>query len=244
MLNIAITVPTYNESKNVKRLLESIKNATASQTKASIKVYVVDDSSPDGTANVVTEAAQSLNSENFEVRLHKRAKKEGLGKAYIDAFTMLIAQSQFDYILQMDADMSHNPSYIPQFIDKAAENSEFVIASRYIKGGGTPDWSWFRKFLSRWGNRYTRAILGMRISDYTGGFNMYHVDLLKRVDMSGIGATGYGFLIELKYKALKNCRSISEIPIIFDDRTQGKSKIPKSTIIKNLVLVFKLRWLC
>jgi len=242
MLNIAIAIPTYNESKNIGRLLEAICREVRDQRLARIKVYVVDDSSPDGTADVVRDIAGKLSCEVFEAGVLSRPKKEGLGKAYIDAFQRILAENKYDYILQMDADMSHNPEYLPQFITKAAEGVEFVVASRYIKGGGTPDWSWFRKFLSSWGNTYARAVLGMRLSDYTGGFNMYAAGLLEKIGMGGIRATGYGFLIELKYKATRHCKSLAEIPIIFNDRTHGKSKIPKSTILRNFALVFRLRF--
>ena len=242
MLNIAITIPTYNESKNIGRLLEAIFAKVKDQRMARIKVYVVDDSSPDGTADAVAAVAGKLNNEVFEVAVMRRPKKEGLGKAYIDAFQRILTEDKWDYILQMDADMSHDPSYIPQFIARAAEGVEFLVGSRYIEGGGTPDWSWFRKFLSRWGNAYARAVLGLRLTDYTGGFNMYGAGLLKKIGMESIGAKGYGFLVELKYKALRQCASFAEIPIVFPDRTHGKSKIPSSTIFRNFALVFKLRF--
>jgi len=242
MLRIAIAVPTYNESKNIKRLLEAIYNAVKDQRVAQIGVYVVDDSSPDGTAEVVTAVAQELKNEVFEARLMKRPKKEGLGKAYIDAFQRILAENKYDYILQMDADLSHDPAVIPQFIAKAAEGVEFVVGSRYTKGGGAPEWGWFRKFLSRGGNAYARLVLGRRLSDYTGGYNMYAEVLLKRIQLEDIRAMGYGFLVELKYKAGKYCKSLAEIPIIFGERAHGKSKIPSSTILRNFALVFKLRF--
>jgi len=242
MLRIAIAIPTYNESKNIRPLLEAIYNVVKDQRAAQIAVYVVDDSSPDGTAEVVTAAAQEFKNEVFEAHLMKRPKKEGLGKAYIDAFQRILAENKYDYILQMDADFSHHPSYIPQFIAKASEGVEFVVGSRYASGGGAPEWGWFRKFLSRGGNAYARLVLGRRLSDYTGGFNMYGADLLKRIQMGSISAMGYGFLMELKYKALKHCKSMVEIPIIFVDRTFGKSKIPQSTILRNFVLVLRLKF--
>jgi len=242
MLNIAIAIPTYNEAKNIKNLLEAIWSVTKDQRAARIGVYVVDDSSPDGTADVVTAVSKELTNETFAVNLLRRPKKEGLGKAYIDAFGRIMAENKWDYLLQMDADLSHDPAYLPQFIAKASEGVEFVVASRYAKGGGAPEWGWFRKFLSRGGNAYARLVLGFRLSDYTGGFNMYSVGLLKRIRLENIGAMGYGFLVELKYKALKHCRSVVEIPIIFVDRTHGKSKIPQSTILRNFALVFKLKF--
>jgi len=242
MLNIAIAIPTYNESKNIRRLLEAIYNMAKDQRVARIGVYVVDDSSPDGTAEVATAVSQELKNEVFETHLLKRPKKEGLGKAYIDAFQRILAENKWDYILQMDADLSHDPSYISQFMAKASEGVEFIVGSRYAKGGGAPEWSWFRKFLSRGGNAYARMVLGRGLSDYTGGFNMYSVGLLGKIQIENISAMGYGFLVELKYKALKHCKSLAEIPIIFVDRTHGKSKIPQSTILRNFALVFKLKF--
>jgi len=242
MLRIAIAVPTYNESKNIRLLLEAVYNAVKDQRVSQIGLYVVDDSSPDGTAEVAEAAAREFKNEVFEARLLKRPKKEGLGRAYIDAFQRILAENTWDYILQMDADLSHDPSYIPQFIAKAAEGVEFVVGSRYAKGGGAPEWGWFRKFLSRGGNAYARMVLGRRLTDYTGGFNMYGAGLLERIQMKSISAMGYGFLVELKYKAGKHCKSMAEIPIIFVDRTHGKSKIPSSTILRNFALVFRLRF--
>jgi dolichol-phosphate mannosyltransferase len=140
----------------------------------------------------------------------------------------------------MDADLSHNPKYIPQFIE-LAKDTDLVIGSRYVKGGGTADWSWNRKFLSRGGNLYTRAILDKRISDYTGGFNLYSEKLLRSLPMDDIYSKGYGFLIDLKYRALGKSKSVAQVPIIFTDRLHGKSKMPKNIIISNLILVPKIR---
>jgi dolichol-phosphate mannosyltransferase len=145
-----------------------------------------------------------------------------------------------DHILSMDADLSHDPKYIKKFI-AASKDNQLVIGSRYVSGGATPDWPLLRIILSKYGNYYTRLFLNKRISDYTGGFNMYRSKLLEEIGLDTIESTGYGFLIELKYKASKKAESISQVPIIFRDRQHGKSKIPKSTLIKNLLLVQKLR---
>ena len=242
MLKIAIVTPTYNEIGNIEKLLTALKQVSKEHTNEMFSVFVIDDSSPDGTADLVKLLIPKLKTKNFNVNLINRKEKDGLGRAYIFGFKKVLAHSdKFDYILQMDADLSHNPVYITGFLHQANRGSDFVVASRYINGGGTPDWPLYRQALSRGGNMYTRMILGSKISDYTGGFNMYKASLMRKMDIDNISAGGYGFLIELKHKALKNAKTISEIPIVFMDRQHGSSKIPKSTLIKNLYLVVKIK---
>jgi dolichol-phosphate mannosyltransferase len=239
---IAIAIPTYNEAGNIGRLLRAISEAVKTRPGASVEALVIDDSSPDGTAARVREFAREPGAGGFTVSLLSRAKKEGLGRAYIHGFKHLLAKGGADYIMQMDADFSHDPKYIARFIDAAAGGADFVVASRYRAGGGVPDdWGWFRKFQSRWGNWFARLMLEPGLTDYTGGFNMYKATLLAAIDPGSISATGYGFLIELKYKALLKSGARAEIPIIFSDRAIGKSKIPGNTILKSFWLVFKLR---
>jgi dolichol-phosphate mannosyltransferase len=153
-----------------------------------------------------------------------------------------LISNDFDFIMSMDSDLSHNLRYLKNFVNKAASNSDFIVGSRYIDGGATPDWSLIRKLLSRYGNYYARVFLGSKISDYTGGFNMYSKNLLEKIDLDRINASGYGFLIELKYKSLLQAKNIFQIPIIFHDRQNGKLKIPKITIIKNFSLVPRLKF--
>lgn len=237
-MKLAVAVPTYNEITNVKKLLPALKK-NLSKTDADCTVFVIDDNSPDGTASVAEKLGKELKTSKFKVVVLKRKKKEGLGKAYVFAFHKIL-EKDFDHILQMDADLSHNPKYLPEFL-KAAEEADFVVGSRYIKGGSTPDWQIHRKLLSRGGNTYTRLMLSSKVSDYTGGFNLYSADLLRKVDLDSLQASGYGFLIELKYKALQKCSDVRQVPIVFMDRQHGSSKIPRGIIIKNLVLVAKLR---
>lgn len=240
MINIAIATPTYNEAKNIRKLISAIDKICSRHTDVNFTILVIDDNSPDKTADAAEESLKKIKSRNLKIRVLRRKGKEGFGKAYIHGFNELM-KGKFDYILQMDADLSHDPTYITNFIEKAKAGKEFVVASRYIEGGGTPDWGMHRKLLSRGGNIYTRIILGNEITDYTGGYNMYSVDLLRRINPSSLSATGYGFLIELKYKAIKEADSYDQIAIVFKDRQHGKSKIPSSTLFKNLVLVPKLR---
>ncbi len=202
-------------------------------------MFIIDDNSPDGTADVAEKLDKKYKTSVFKVEVLRRKKKEGLGQAYIYAFHKIL-QKKFDYILQMDADLSHDPRYIPAMLDATA-TADFVVGSRYIKGGATPDWSWNRKLQSRGGNWYSRLFLGSRITDYTGGYNLFSTELLRKINLDSLQAGGYGFLIELKYKALKHCTQVEQIPIVFKDRQHGNSKIPRNTIFKNLMLVPKIR---
>lgn len=240
-MRFAIVTPTYNEIGNIENLLSQLRDVAQEDKVISFTVFVVDDSSPDGTAELVKKLMPQLKAKNFNVELIVRNKKDGLGGAYIYGFKQVLAKNLYDYIIQMDADLSHNPTYILGFTYQAQQGADFVVASRYIPGGGTPDWPWHRKLLSRGGNIYTRVLLGSRITDYTGGYNMYKTTVLKHIDLDTVQAVGYGFLIELKYRALKASKHVAQIPIVFMDRQQGVSKIPKNTIIKNLVLVPKIR---
>jgi len=243
VVKIAVVTPTYNEIGNIEKLLTELQKVSNEHVNDSFSVFVVDDSSPDGTADLVTVLSPKLKTKNFNVNLIVRKEKDGLGRAYIHGFKQVLAhEDKFDYILQMDADLSHNPVYITGFLHQANEKADFIVASRYINGGGTPDWPIHRQALSRGGNLYTRMILGTKISDYTGGFNMFKTSLMEKMDVNTISAGGYGFLLELKYRALHSAVNVREIPIIFLDREHGTSKIPKSTIFKNLVLVLKLRF--
>ena len=240
MLKLAIAVPTYNEVNNVEELLESISRVGAQHPDTAITLFVLDDSSPDGTASFVEHVAPRFERDNFAVRIVVKPTKEGLGAAYIHGFRLILSE-EFDHILQMDADLSHDPKYISGFIHQAHAGTPFVVASRYIPGGGTPDWSFRRKFLSRGGNTYARMVLSRQISDYTGGFNMFSSDILRRIQPQTISATGYGFILVLKYRALLAAKRVVELPIVFLDRTNGESKIPRNTLMQNFLLVPRIR---
>ncbi|AKM80564.1 TPA: polyprenol monophosphomannose synthase [Candidatus Saccharibacteria bacterium] len=242
MVKVAIVTPTYNEIGNIENLLTNLQQVSDEHNDDNFSVFVIDDSSPDGTADMVTILQNRLKTANFSVHLIVRKEKNGLGKAYIHGFKQVLNhKSNFDFILQMDADLSHNPVYVTSFLHNAKAGADFIVASRYISGGSTPDWPWYRKLLSRGGNIYTRIFLNRKITDYTGGYNMYSSDLMRNINVDNITSGGYGFLIELKYKAILLAKKPAEVPIVFLDREHGNSKIPKSTILKNLVLVLKLR---
>jgi dolichol-phosphate mannosyltransferase len=238
-VKIGILIPTYNESINSPILLEKLKSNLSNLKDVEFNILIVDDNSPDGTSQIVKKVAKNLNSSYFKINVLDRKMKDGYGKACVAGMLFLIERG-VDKVLTMDADLSHNPQYIKEFIE-ASQHSDLIVGSRYIKGGDTPDWPFIRKFLSKYGNYYARLFLGSKIADYTGGFNMYDKQLIHDIDLKNIKSTGYGFLIELKFKASQKSKSISQIPIIFRDRQHGKSKIPKNTLIKNLLLVPRLR---
>lgn len=238
-MNAGIVVPTYNEAVNIVLLLEALKKQSLKINDVSFLVAVVDDNSPDGTSKIANKMGKELSSPRFKVVVINRKIKDGYGKACVEGMNYLLSK-KVALVLSMDADLSHNPKYIKSFI-AASKQNQLVIGSRYVSGGATPDWPLLRKILSKYGNYYARLFLNKHISDYTGGFNMYSSGLLKEIGLDNIESTGYGFLIELKYKASKKAKSIYQVPIVFHDRLHGKSKIPKSTLIKNLLLVPKLR---
>jgi len=235
-LKLAIVIPTYNEAANIRELLPAIRSNLRDYPNLHTAVFVIDDASPDGTAKTAETLGQKLKDREFTVTVIRRQRKEGLGKAYVHAFKEIL-QQKFDYILQMDADLSHNPKYLPEFLD-ATKVADFVVGSRYMHGGGTPDWQWYRKLLSYGGNLYVRLLLGSRITDYTSGYNLYSTDLLKKLGVTDLRSDGYEFLIELKSQALTVCKAVQQVPIVFSDRQHGKSKIqPSNYIVKTLLLV-------
>lgn len=238
-MTVGIVVPTYNEAVNIVLLLKALKKESIKLSDVSFLVAIVDDNSPDGTSKIAKKLGKELVAPNFKVVVIDRTVKDGYGKACIEGMNYLLSK-KVGHVLSMDADLSHNPKYIKSFI-AASKKNELVIGSRYVPGGATPDWPLLRIILSKYGNYYARLFLNKHISDYTGGFNMYSSSLLKEIGLDTIESTGYGFLIELKYKASKKAESIHQVPIVFHDRLHGKSKIPKSTLTKNMLLVPKLR---
>ncbi|MWV59588.1 polyprenol monophosphomannose synthase [Rathayibacter sp. VKM Ac-2754] len=242
MLSLAIVTPTYNEAANIGELLRRIAAVAALEPGTRIRSVIVDDSSPDGTAERARVLGAELATPNFSVEVLERATKEGLGAAYIWAFRRILeGEDAPEYVLQMDADLSHDPKYLRDFLREVRNGADFVVASRYIPGGGTPDWTWDRKLLSRGGNIYTRLLLGSRLTDWTGGYNLFSTELLHRISFETVDATGYGFQIALKHRTLAAAKRMREIPIVFLDRTEGTSKIPGNTLLRNLLLVLRIR---
>jgi dolichol-phosphate mannosyltransferase len=203
---------------------------------SNIEVLVVDDNSPDGTAEIVSQM------QSGEPRLHllKRAEKMGLGTAYVAGFKYALNEG-FDAVLEMDADFSHDPKEIPNFIS-ASSQADFVQGSRYLKGINVINWSLGRLLLSYYANAYSRIITGLPIRDATGGFRLIKCNVLKAINLDNIKSNGYSFQIELMFKAWKKGFKITEIPIIFYERQEGKSKMSKKIVREAVFMVWKLRF--
>lgn len=241
---LAILVPTYNELQNIELLLRAIAAVQLVHQNWNFHVYVVDDSSPDGTGAHVERLAIELNRSGYHVQLLTRLKKEGLGKAYIFGFNYALDNQAVrpDFVMQMDADLSHDPRYLNNFIEALESGAQVVLGARYIPGGGCPSWSWYRKLLSSGGNFYARLVLGSKVHDYTGGFNAYAVGVLRAIALDRLDSAGYGFQIDLKFQMLKQQPRIVEVPIQFIDRQHGKSKMPLNTVFQNFFLVLKIKF--
>jgi len=227
-----VVLPTYNESGNIALIIDAIFSY---EPEASI--LVVDDNSPDGTADIV----RKISVVNPRVSLLFRDRKEGLGRAYVHAFRQIINDSRYQRILTMDADFSHNPKYIPEMIRHGLQN-DVVIGSRYSNSeGGTSGWEMWRRILSRAGNAYCKLITGMPIYDCTAGFILINKKLLSEKKMQELDLSGYAFLIELKYLLWMSGAKIKEIPIVFEKRKDGESKLSNHIIAEGLIAPWKMR---
>lgn len=235
-MKILIVIPTYNESQNIEKLIGSI--FSISKNGLDIHILVVDDNSPDGTAEIVTKIKEAY---PHRLNLLLRDRKLGLGTAYISGFIWGLERG-YQLFVEMDADFSHNPHYLPQMINKI-NSHDFIIASRYIKGGGVKGWGVFRKTISRFGSIYAKTILGIPINDLTGGYNIWKREVLNGIDLGNVKSEGYSFQIELKYRAHMRGFRFVEFPIIFEDRFQGKSKMSKRIILEALYRVWQLKFL-
>jgi dolichol-phosphate mannosyltransferase len=227
---ILIIIPTYNEKENIGLLIPAIDEVVSG-----VHILVVDDGSPDGTSAYVKELA--MRREGTFVL--DRAKKEGLGKAYIAGFQWAL-QRDYEYIFEMDADFSHDPKFLADFL-QAIENNDLVIGSRYISGVNVINWPMGRLLLSYFAGMVTRTMLGIPIRDCTAGFKCFHRKVLETINFTDIGSSGYSFQIEVNYHAWKNRFRISEIPIVFTDRQRGVSKMSTKIIREGLILLWKLQ---
>src|SRR6266513_3932521 len=226
-----IIIPTYNEIDNVRPLLQEIFLYAPNTD-----VLIVDDNSPDGTGKL----ADEIHDEDPRVHVMHRTEKAGLGKAYIAGFKYAIKHG-YDAAFEMDADFSHDPRYLPDFL-KAIEHADLVIGSRYIPGGGTPDWSPVRRLISSGGNILARFLLGMPVHDCTAGYRCYRRKVLESIDLDTIQSQGYAFQIELVYRVMQHGFKIVETPIVFMDRRVGKSKMSRKIVIEGFTYVFKVRF--
>jgi dolichol-phosphate mannosyltransferase len=219
-----VIVPTYNERDNIEILLTDLLSLPVN-----VSVINVDDNSPDGTGQVSDEWAARHPD---RVQVIHRAGKLGLGTAYVAGFKCAI-ETGFDRIMTMDADFSHHPRYIPSMLDLSRE-CDLVIGSRYVPGGGTLNCTWKRKLLSQGANSFAKLMLGLTAKDCTAGFRCYRREVLQSIDLDGILSNGYSFLIEMIYHVQGRGYSIGEVPIIFEDRRRGTSKISKNEVFKAL----------
>lgn len=226
-----VIIPTYNELDNLQKLLPQILNDYPG-----IHILIVDDNSPDGTAKYV----EDLGSKDERLKIIKRDKKRGLGTAYVAGFKFMLANG-YDNAIQMDADYSHDPVEIKNFL-KAIENHDLAIGSRYTDGVRVVNWPIKRLLLSYFANLYTRIITGMPIKDATGGFKCFRRDVLQSIDLDKIHSNGYSFQIEMNYKAWKKKFRLCEIPITFVDRVHGTSKMSKKIVFEAVFMVWKLRF--
>jgi len=226
-----IIIPTYNEVDNLRPLLQEVFAQVPEGD-----VLIVDDNSPDGNGKL----ADEIHAENPQVNVIHRSGKLGLGTAYIAGFKYALAHS-YDAVFEMDADFSHNPRYLPDFL-KAIEHADLVIGSRYIPGGDTPNWSPARRLISGSGNIFARFMLGISIQDCTGGFRCYRCEVLRNVDLDTIQSEGYAFQIELVYRVMKHGFRIVEIPIVFIDRRLGQSKMSFRIVTEAFTYVLQARF--
>src|SRR3989440_11591102 len=226
-----IIIPTYNEVDNLRPLLRGIF-ARAPES----DILIVDDNSPDGTGKL----ADEIHTENPRVNVMHRPGKLGLGTAYLAGFKYAIAHT-YDAAFEMDADFSHDPCYLPGFL-QAIEHADLVIGSRYVSGGDIPGWSLVRRLISGSGNTFARFMLGIPVHDCTAGFRCYRREVLQSLDLDSIQSQGYAFQVELVYRVMKQGFKIAEIPIIFIDRRVGKSKMSHQIVIEAFTYVLRTRF--
>ena len=222
-----IVLPTFNEADNIVEVLQKLRAVVPEAS-----VLVVDDSSPDGTADLVEKVAEEIG----DVSVMRRPAKSGLGSAYRDGFRHGLAAG-YDVMVEMDSDLSHDPAALPLLLTAVADGAALALGSRYIPGGSIPDWSWHRRALSRWGNRYAAAVLGIDVKDATSGYRAYRAEALAGIDFHTVQADGYGFQVEMAYRVLASGGRIVEVPISFTDRVRGESKMSSRIVVEALVLV-------
>lgn len=230
-MSALVVLPTYQEAENIRPILERIRRAIPEAS-----VLVVDDGSPDGTADL----AEAAGAELGQIEVLRRTEKSGLGPAYRAGFTWGLDRGH-DVLVEMDADGQHDPDVLPELIEAVSTGGhDLAIGSRYIPGGAVPGWPASRRLLSRWGNRYIGLMLRMPVKDATAGFRAYRASILERIGLDRVRADGYGFQIEMAYEVARAGGSIVEIPITFGNRTRGESKMAPNIVTEALVLV--TRW--
>ncbi len=229
---ILIVTPTYNERDNLERFVAGVRRWLPEAD-----ILIVDDASPDGTGEI----ADRLAEESDHVRVMHRAGKLGIGTAYVQAFQKGLADG-YDLLFEMDADLSHDPSYLPSFLKAFDEGADLVIGSRNIPGGGVTGWGTGRHLLSKGGSIYSRAILGLGIRDLTSGFKAFRAETLRAIGLHEVHSEGYSFQIELTYRAVRRGKRVAEVPIHFVDRSAGQSKMSRKIFAEAVGMVWKLRF--
>lgn len=222
-----VVVPTHNEAENIETLLASVRTQVPGTD-----IVVVDDASTDDTRSIVHRLATS----DDHLRIVERDVKAGLGDAYLHAFRGALADG-YDAVVQIDADLSHDATVLPLMLDLADRGIALVIGSRYVPGGTVSGWPRRRTWLSRWGNRYVAIMLGLAINDATAGYRVYRTDTLRRIGLDGVQASGYGFQVEMTYRVVRAGSSVVEVPIAFNDRVAGTSKMGLPIIVEAFRLV-------
>jgi dolichol-phosphate mannosyltransferase len=229
-MGVLVVTPTYQEGANIEEFLRRVRAALPDAD-----VLVVDDNSPDGTAKI----AASMDDELGHIDVMERPGKAGLGSAYRDGFARAL-QSGYDVIVQMDADLSHDPADLPRLISALSSDVAMVVGSRYVPGGSIPNWPAHRRMLSRYGNRYASMMLNLGVTDVTSGYRAYRADVVKNIDLASTKATGYGFMIEVAHRVGQRGGRIVEVPIVFTDRVRGTSKMSGRIIAEAMALVTRV----
>lgn len=244
MSKVFVVTPTYNEKENLPILVEKIFSLRIPD----LRMIVVDDNSPDGTGRIADELGKK-----YPITVIHRSEKSGLGTAYVIAFKEILAviasqtkqsynNADDNFIIQLDADLSHDPQMIPEILRKAQNDQcDIVLGSRYIQGGGTVNWDFFRKLVSRFGNFYARLVLNLPYRDLTGGYKCFRAEILKNIDLDHLSSVGYNFQIETTYRAHKKGFKIAEIPITFTERKTGESKFNLGIMLEAFWRVLLLR---
>jgi dolichol-phosphate mannosyltransferase len=225
-----VCLPTYGEAENLRPMVAAILAAVPS-----VEILVVDDDSPDGTGRI----ADALAAADPRVHVLHRAARDGLGRAYLAAFAWALARD-YRLVLEMDCDFSHDPRHLPRML-AAADEADLVLGSRYVVGGGTVNWGLGRRLLSRGGSLYARAILGLSIRDLTGGFKCFRREVLEAIDLASVRSVGYAFQVELTWRAVRMGFRVEELPIVFEDRRVGRSKMSRRIVAEAVGRIWAMR---
>lgn len=226
-MEVLVVLPTYNEAENIDTVLRLVRKTLPQAT-----LLVVDDGSPDGTAKIAADTGLEIGG----VEVMNRPGKAGLGSAYREGFAWGLERG-YEAFVEIDSDLSHDPAAIPSLLEPVGDGYQVVIGSRYVPGGSIPAWSWHRRLLSKGGNLYSSAILGLGVADSTAGFRVYTADILRKIELDTVRADSYGFQIEMTYRAIRHGAQVKEVPIRFVDRVEGTSKMSFYTVAEALGLV-------